>query len=274
MSFWHSATFSNDGTKILFSDEWGGGTQPRCRDTDKAEWGADALFTIDKSNRMHFQSYYKMPAPQTSFENCVAHNGSLVPIPGREIMVQGWYQGGISVFDWTDVTKPKEIAYFDRGPVDATRLITAGSWSVYWYNGFLVSSEIVRGLDIFELLPSGLISQNELDAAKTVKWEYLNAQEQRKIVWPASFAKPRAFLDQLERANGLAAAKIAATRAQLDNAEKLAGQPRQEALRTLASQLDGDVAGATDQAKARMLADAVSELATAHTVPTSLTVSR
>ena len=154
MSFWHSATFSNDGTKVLFSDEWGGGTQPRCRDTDKPEWGADALFAIE-NGKMVFKSYYKMPAPQTSFENCVAHNGSLIPIPGREVMVQGWYQGGISVFDWTDVAKPKEIAFFDRGPIDGTRLVTGGSWSVYWYNGMLVSSEIARGLDIFELLPSG-----------------------------------------------------------------------------------------------------------------------
>ena len=168
MSFWHSATFSNDGTKVLFTDEWGGGTQPRCRDTDKHEWGANALFTIEK-NKLVFKSYYKMPAAQTSLENCVAHNGSLIPIPGREIMVQGWYQGGISVFDWTDVAKPKEIAYFDRGPIDATRMITGGSWSVYWYNGLIVSSEIARGLDIFELLPSGLITQNEIDAAKTVQ---------------------------------------------------------------------------------------------------------
>ena len=211
MSFWHSATFSNDGSKILFSDEWGGGTQPRCRDTDKLEWGANALFTID-NGKMNFKSYYKIPAAQTSLENCVAHNGSLIPIPGREVMVQGWYQGGISVFDWTDIAKPSEIAYFDRGPVDSTRMISGGSWSVYWYNGLIVSSEIARGLDIYELLPSGLISQNEIDAAKTVKWDYLNAQEQRKIVWPPSFAKARAYLDQLERNNGLPAARINATR--------------------------------------------------------------
>ena len=126
MSFWHSATFSNDGSKILFSDEWGGGSQPRCRDTDKPEWGADALFTI-ANRKMQFKSYYKLPAPQTSLENCVAHNGSLIPIPGREVMVQGWYQGGISVFDWTDVANPKEIAFFDRGPIDATRMIQGGS---------------------------------------------------------------------------------------------------------------------------------------------------
>jgi hypothetical protein len=262
MSFWHSATFSNDGSKVLFSDEWGGGSQPRCRDTDKLEWGADALFTIEK-RKMNFKSYYKMPAPQTTLENCVAHNGSLIPIPGREVMVQGWYQGGISVFDWTDVGNPKEIAYFDRGPVDPSRMISGGSWSVYWYNGLIVSSEIARGLDIYELLPSGLISQNEIDAAKTVRFDFLNAQEQRKFVWPPSFAKARAFLDQLERGNGLAAARIDAVRGELSAAEKLSGQPRQKALSTLASQLNKDASGAGDQAKVKMLSSAVSELATA-----------
>ena len=261
MAFWHSATFSNDGTKVLFSDEWGGGTQPRCRDTDKPEWGADALFTIEK-NKLQFKSYYKLPAPQTSLENCVAHNGSLIPIPGREVMVQGWYQGGISVFDWTDVARPKEIAFFDRGPLDATRLVTAGSWSVYWYNGLIVSSEIARGLDIFELLPSGLITQNELDAANTVRWDYLNAQGQRKMIWPPSFAKARAFLDQLERANGLAAARIAAVRGALNAAENLSGASRQAALAKLRTQLAADVKTAADQPKVRMLGDAVRELST------------
>jgi LVIVD repeat len=262
MSFWHSATFSNDGTKLLFSDEWGGGTQPRCRDTDKPEWGANALFTIEQG-KMRFKSYYKIPAAQTSFENCVAHNGSLIPIPGREVMVQGWYQGGISVFDWTDVSKPQEIAYFDRGPVDSTRLITGGSWSVYWYNGLIVSSEIARGLDIFQLMPSGLLSQNELDAAKTVRFDYLNAQEQRKIVWPPSFAKARAYLDQLERSKGLAAARIAAARTGLASAEKLSGPARQQALRKLAAQLNADAMGAADEAKTRALVGAVGELASA-----------
>jgi hypothetical protein len=259
MSFWHSATFSNDGTKVLFTDEWGGGTQPRCRDTDKYEWGANALFTIE-NNKLVFKSYYKMPAAQTSFENCVAHNGSLIPVPGREIMVQGWYQGGISVFDWTDVSKPKEIAYFDRGPIDGTRMITGGSWSVYWYNSLIVSSEIARGLDIFELLPSGLVTQNELDAAKTVKFDYLNAQEQRKLVWPASFAKARSFVDQLERSTGLAAARLATVRQELDSAEKLAAQARQAALKKLATQLTADIKTSSDQPKARMLVEAVREL--------------
>jgi hypothetical protein len=260
MSFWHSATFSNDGTKILFSDEWGGGTQPRCRDTDKLEWGANALFTIE-NGKMVFKSYYKMPATQTSFENCVAHNGSLIPIPGREVMVQGWYQGGISVFDWTDVSNPKEIAYFDRGPIDGTRLITGGSWSVYWYNGLIVSSEIQRGLDIFELLPSGLITQNEIDAAKTVRFDYLNAQEQRKLVWPASFAKARAYLDQLERSKGLAADRIAAVRTGLTAAEKQSGGSRQASLKKLAAQVTADEAASTDRAKVKLLSDAVAELA-------------
>ena len=259
MSFWHSATFSNDGSKILFSDEWGGGSQPRCRETDKLEWGANALFTIE-NGKMQFKSYYKIPAAQTSTENCVAHNGSLIPIPGREVMVQGWYQGGISVFDWTDTAKPVEIAYFDRGPLDPTRLITAGSWSVYWYNGLIVSSEIQRGLDIFELLPSGLISQNEIDAAKTVTFDYLNAQEQRKLVWPPSFAKARAFLDQLERSRGLAADKIAAVRKDLAAAEKLSGAARAQALKKLATRLTSDAVSATDAAKARHLAAAVAEL--------------
>jgi hypothetical protein len=262
MAMWHSATFSNDGSKVLFSDEWGGGSQPRCRETDKYEWGANALFTID-NRKMQFKSYYKMPAAQTSLENCVAHNGSLIPIPGREVMVQGWYQGGVSVFDWTDVSAPKEIAFFDRGPLDATRMIGAGSWSVYWYNGLIVSSEIARGLDIFELVANGLLSQNEIDAAKTVKWDFLNAQEQRKIVWPPSFAKARAFLDQLERGNGLAAARIDAARRSLAGAEKQSGQTRQRTLRSLADELDKDLAGASDQPRVRMLAAAVAELASA-----------
>ena len=157
MSVWHSATFNNDGTKVLFSDEWGGGSQPRCRATYKLEWGSDALFSID-NKKMTFHSYYKLPAPQSSLENCVAHNGSVIPIPGRDVMVQAWYQGGLSVFDWTDIDHPTEIAYFDRGPVDAGRMVMGGSWSAYWYNGVIVSSEIARGLDVYELIPNAHIS--------------------------------------------------------------------------------------------------------------------
>jgi hypothetical protein len=259
-SYWHSATFNNDGTKILFSDEWGGGMQPKCRATDKPEWGADAIFTLT-NGKMNFKSYYKIPAPQTASENCVAHNGSLIPIPGRDVMVQAWYQGGISMFDWTDAAHPREIAYHDRGPNDATRLELGGSWSVYWYNGAIVSSEIQRGLDIFELVPSAFISQNEIDAAKTVRFDYLNTQGQRKLVWPPSFALARAYVDQLERSKGISAARIGAARQALASAESASGAARSGALTTLATQLDGDVAGSSDAAKVRMLAGAVRELA-------------
>jgi len=259
-SYWHSATFNNDGTKLLFSDEWGGGGQPKCRATDRPEWGADAIFTLDQG-AMHFHSYYKMLAPQTPFENCVAHNGSLIPIPGRDVMVQSWYQGGVSVFDWTDASHPREIAFFDRGPVDSTKMVGAGSWSAYWYNGYIYSSEIARGLDVLELQPSAWLSQNEIDAAKTVHLDYLNVQSQPKLVWPASFALARAYLDQLERSNGLAAAKINAARTALKRAEPQSGRRRSSTLNALAAQLDRDGAGAGDAAKVRMVADVVRTLA-------------
>jgi hypothetical protein len=263
-SYWHSATFNNDGTKILFSDEWGGGGQPKCRATDKREWGADAIFTI-VDGKMQFQSYYKLPAPQTPQENCVAHNGSLIPIPGRDVMVQAWYQGGISVFDWTDAAHPREIAFFDRGPVDSTRMVGAGSWSAYWYNGVIISSEIERGLDIFELTPSGFISQNELDAAKTVHFDYFNTQGQPNFVWPPSFALARAYVDQLARSNGLAPGRVSAVRKALSSAEQASGTQRRDALTQLARQLDSDATGAKDAAKVQKLASAVRELAAAST---------
>ena len=259
-SYWHSATFNNDGTKVLFSDEWGGGSQPKCRATDPKDWGADAIFTV-ADGQLHFQSYYKMPAAQTSFENCVAHNGSLIPIPGRDVMVQAWYQGGVSVFDWTDAAHPKEIAFFDRGPIDSTRLVLGGSWSAYWYNGVIVSSEIVRGLDIYELQPSALLTQNEIDAAKTAHLDYLNVQGQQKYAWPASFALARAYTDQLERSGGLNAAKIAAVRAALKGAEQASGSARSDALTKLATQVESDASGSSDAAKVHMLASAVKELA-------------
>jgi len=259
-SYWHSATFNNDGTKLLFSDEWGGGGAPKCRASDPKEWGADAIFTID-NGKLKFHSYYKLPAPQTDKENCVAHNGSLIPIPGRDVMVQAWYQGGISVFDWTDPDHPKEIAFFDRGPIDSTKFSMGGSWSVYWYNGSIVSSEIARGLDVAELTPSEFISQNEIDAAKTVHMDYLNTQGQPKFVWPPSFALARAYLDQLERNNGLAADKIASTRNELAAAEKLSGQARKDALTKLSQQLHTEARSAADQPKAHKLAFAVGDLA-------------
>jgi hypothetical protein len=261
-SFWHSATFNNDGTKILFSDEWGGGSQPRCRSTDKMEWGADAIFTLE-NNRMTFKSYYKMPAAQTSNENCVAHNGSLIPVPGRDIMVQSWYQGGISVFDWTDASHPMEIAFFDYGPMDSTKFVDAGYWSSYWYNGVIVGSEIARGLDIFELKPSALLSQNEIDAAKLVHLDHLNAQDQPKLVWPASFVVARAHIDQLRRSHGLSADRLATVSRDLDRAETLAGTARRTALSDLSIALNQEAQASSDAAHVRLLAGALVKLATA-----------
>ena len=258
-SFWHSATFNNDGSKILFTDEWGGGLQPRCRTTDKPEWGADAIFTLSGAS-MAFQSYYKLPVSQTSFENCVAHNGTLIPVPGRDIMAQGWYQGGVSVFDWTDPSHPREIAYFDRGPMDSTKLVGAGSWSAYWYNGYIISSEIARGLDIFELTPNTLLSQNEIDAAKLIHFDYLNAQDQQQLVWPASFVVARAYVDQLARSNGLPRARINAVRDALSRAERASGQGRRDALSRLSTQLTTDAQASTDQPKVRMLMAVVNDL--------------
>jgi hypothetical protein len=260
MAFWHSATFSNDGKKVLFSDEWGGGGGAKCRAKDRPEWGGNALFTIE-NNKLVFHSYYKIPGVQTEAENCVAHNGSLIPIPGRDVMVQGFYQGGITVFDWTDVKKPYEIAFFDRGPVDPDRIVSAGSWSVYWYNGLLVSSEIRRGLDILELVPSPHLSKNEIDAANTVVLNHLNAQGQPKFVWPPSFAKARAFVDQLERSKGLSDTRITAVRSELNSAEKASGAARRNALTALAKQLTADATGSSDRAKVQMLVTAVQELA-------------
>ena len=256
-SYWHSATFNNDGTKVLFSDEWGGGGGPKCRATDPKEWGADAIFTIENRRDMKFQSYFKMPAPQTSQENCVAHNGSLIPIPGRDVMVQAWYQGGINVFDWTDPKNPVEIAFFDRGPSPRG----GGSWSVYWYNGLLVSSEIARGLDILELTASPYISQNEIDAAKTVRMEYFNTQGQQKFVWPPSFALARAYVDQLERSGGLSSSRIGELRRGLERAEAASGGARNDALNVLAGQIDSDAGRSSDAAKVRLLSRAVRDLA-------------
>jgi hypothetical protein len=259
-AYWHSATFNNDGTKLLFSDEWGGGGAPKCRADDKKEWGSDAIFTIEPNRTLKFQSYYKLPAVQSDKENCVAHNGSLIPIPGRDIMVQSWYQGGISVFDWTDPKHPQEIAFFDRGPVDSLRFSMGGSWSVYWYNGQIVSSEIARGLDVAEMVPSEYVTQNEIDAAKTVRWTYLNAQGQPEIKWPPSFPLAKAYLDQLERNKCLSASRIASVRGDLAKAESSSGDARRSALSTISSQLEGDARSSCDAPKVQKLREAVNAL--------------
>ncbi len=202
-AYWHSATFSNDGTKVIFTDEWGGGVRPRCRASDPLNWGANAIFEII-DNELVFRSYYKMPAPQTKQENCVAHNGSLVPVPGRDIMVQAWYQGGVSVFDFTSPSNPIEIAYFDRGPIDEETLVTGGYWSTYWYRGRIYGTEIVRGLDVLELVPSEYLSEHEIQAALLAnKGDAFNPQQQYQVQWPAEPVVARAYRDQLFRGRHL-----------------------------------------------------------------------
>ncbi|MFZ0432056.1 MAG: hypothetical protein WAL86_05115 [Candidatus Acidiferrales bacterium] len=218
-SYWHSASFSNDGTKVVFTDEWGGGLGARCRPNDPNKWGADAIFHL-KDDNLTLASYYKLPAAQGDTENCVAHNGSLVPVPGRDIEVQAWYQGGVSVMDFTDAAHPFEIAYFDRGPIDPKMLVLGGEWSAYWYNGYIYGSEIARGLDVFELTPTKFLTQNEIDAAKTVRVAELNVQNQQKIEWPAQLVVAKAYVDQLERSEALPAKRIAALRKAINNAEK------------------------------------------------------
>jgi hypothetical protein len=217
-AYWHSASFSNDGKKIVFTDEWGGGLSARCRANDPNKWGANALFNL-KDNKLGFASYYKLPAAQGDTENCVAHNGSLIPVPGRDIKVQAWYQGGISVMDFTDVDHPFEIAYFDRGPIDPKMLVLGGDWSAYWYNGHIYGSEIARGLDVLELSPTEFLTQNEIDAAKTVQVSEFNVQNQQRIEWPAKLVVAKAYLDQLERSQALPADQIAAVRKAIQNAE-------------------------------------------------------
>ncbi len=201
-AYWHSATFSNDGRTVVFTDEWGGGSAPRCRATDRPEWGANAIFTVDGQD-LDFHSYYKLPAAQSAEENCVAHNGNLVPVPGRDIMAQAWYQGGLSVFDFTDPAHPVEIAYFDRGPVASDRMVMGGYWSTYWYRGYVYGSEIARGLDVFRLVPTDHLTAAEIAAAEGVPGGTVNPQHQTRIEWTASADVARAYLDQLVRAHVL-----------------------------------------------------------------------
>ncbi len=277
-SLWHTAVFSNDGKKIVFTDEWGGGTSPNCQKQHPLEMGGNTTLSIGPDKKLKQHAYFKIPTAQSAQENCVSHNGSLIPIPGRDVMVQGWYQGGVDVIDFTDPDKPVEIAFFDRGPVDQPPLIDqgppgqvaqpprstiAGSWGAYWYNGRIYSSEMARGLDILELTPSENLSQNEIDAAKLVQMAEFNPQSQPKIVWPAAFPVVRAYLDQLGRNDGLPAARRTAIASALDAAEKQSGAARRSALTTLASQVTRDANGAKDAAKVRTMAQAIRDLANA-----------
>ena len=258
-AYWHSATFNNAGTTVLYTDEWGGGTAPRCRDTDRPTWGADALFRLSGRELQHV-GYYKLPAPQTALENCVAHNGSLIPVPGRDIMVQAWYQGGISVFDFTDPAHPAELAFFDRGPATSDQMAIGGFWSAYWYNGRIYGSEIGRGLDVFELTPSPALTANEIEAAKQVRMQTFNPQNQQRITWAPSFAVARAYADQLWRSRGLGITRSILVESAIDRAERLSGAQRRTALARLAAQLDEHAAASRDAEKVRMLAGVLRDL--------------
>lgn len=257
-AYWHSASFSNDGKKVVFTDEWGGGMGARCRENDPNKWGANAIFNLS-GNKLTFQNYYKLPAAQTESENCVAHNGSLIPVPGRDLKIQAWYQGGISIMDFTDPANPMEIGYFDRGPVDAKMLLLAGSWSAYWYNGKIYSSEIARGLDIFELIPTKHLTQNEIDAAKSVTIPELNVQTQEMTKWSNKLVVAKAYLDQLERSQGLAADQLASMRQAIQKAE---GSKSATDLKDSASAAEKAAKGAknmTDAARLKALADVLKQ---------------
>jgi hypothetical protein len=269
-AYWHSATFSNDGSKVIFTDEWGGGGAPRCRDTDPLEWGADAIFEV-VGRKLLFAGYYKLTAPQTELENCVAHNGSIIPVPGRDIKVQAWYQGGLSVFDFTDPANAVEIAYFDRGPVYSEEMVSGGYWSTYWYNGHIYGAEIARGFDVFKLVPSEHLTQNEIDAAGLIRMDEFNAQLQPKIEWPTDVVVARAYLDQLMRSNAIRADRAVAVSTALDRV----GNANQRADMTIAATDLREVAGAleadsreplangqaSDRLRMRSLAESIRNLA-------------
>jgi len=261
-AYWHSATFNNAGSTVLFTDEWGGGAAPRCQATDRREWGANAIFTL-QNRELQLAGYYKLPAPQTAQENCVAHNGSLIPVPGRDIMVQAWYQGGISIFDFTDPAKPVEIAYFDRGPVTNQGTYLGGFWSAYWYNGSIYGSEIGRGFDVLRVTPSAHLTQNEIDAANLVRVAEFNPQNQQRITWPAHFSVAKAYVDQLARGGGLRGTRTVQLMREVQAAERMRGSARSAALTRIATQLDGEAASSNDATRVNALAGVLRELAAA-----------
>ena len=256
-AYWHSATFNNDGTKVIFTDEWGGGGRPRCRTFDPRTWGADAIYDI-VDGQLEFKSYYKLPAPQVEQENCVAHNGSVVPVPGRDIFAQAWYQGGLSLVDFTDSSNPHEIAYFDRGPIHEEHMILGGYWSTYWYNGKIYGTEIARGMDVFQLVASEYLSENEVAAALLAdQGELFNPQQQFRVTWPAVPVVARAYIDQLNRADALSDSQNADLSAALDRADSRLEAGRSDAdlaasIEALAASLGGDGNAATTKRKAAL----------------------
>lgn len=251
MAYWHSATFNNEGNVVVFTDEWGGGTAARCRAEDPAHWGANLIATIE-NNTLRGQAFFKLPAIQGASENCVAHNGSLVPVPGRDIMVQSWYQGGVSVMDFTDPQNPFEIAYFDRGPVDPDNLVVAGYWSSYWYNGRIYASEIARGLDVLRLTTSEHLSEAELAAAEAVIEREVNPQTQTRIVWEDTPVVARAYLDQLARGEAVEARLM--ERASTEIARWADGRMNRGNLRRLSRDLASAAAGAEGRDGVRLTA--------------------
>ena len=281
-SLWHTAVFSNDGKKVVFTDEWGGGTSPMCQANSMMEMGGNTILTIDQKKKYTQHAYFKIPSVQTAEENCVSHNGGLMPVPGRDVMVQGWYQGGVSVMDFTDPAHPTELAYFDRGAIEAPppvdvpaaaaeqggrggrfRNTIGGSWGAYYWNGYIYSSEMDRGFDILELEPSDQLSKNEIEAAKLVRFVQYNPQSQPKIEWPPAFPVVRSYLDQLVRWNGLAPERTTAIAVALDAAEQQSGAARRNALNALAKQVDRDIAGAKHATRVKAMSDAIKALAKA-----------
>ncbi len=270
----HTAGFSNDGTKTLWTDEWGGGTGPMCQAGSIMELGGNTIVVASADNKTVTQhAYFKLPTAQSAQENCVSHNGGLIPVPGRDLYVQGWYQGGIDVMDFTDADHPTEIAYFDRGPIDApadtsnasarSRYTIGGSWGAYYWNGMIYSSELDRGFDVYELTPSAQLSANEIAAAKLVTLTEYNPQSQPKFTWPPAFVVVRSYLDQLVRNDGLGADRTSAISAALDAAERRNGAARAAALTALAKQVDGYTSAAKDAARVRMMSAAIKQLASA-----------
>jgi hypothetical protein len=259
----------------VFTDEWGGGTQPMCQATSMMEMGGNAILTVGSDRKFTQHSYFKIPSAQTAQENCVSHNGGLIPVPGRDIMVQGWYQGGVSVMDFTDPDHPFELAWFDRGPADpppapgdTTRVEVSrmrgtigGSWGAYWWNGYVYSSELARGLDVLELVPTGQLSANEVAAAKLVTMTEYNPQSQPRLEWPAAFPVVRSYLDQLTRNNGLSRERVTVIANTLARAERQSGGARRTTLERLSTEVEGDVAGARDGARVRAMAAAIRALA-------------
>ncbi|MGY8794347.1 MAG: LVIVD repeat-containing protein, partial [Woeseiales bacterium] len=265
-AYWHSATFNNDGTKVIFTDEWGGGSRPRCRTYDPKDWGADAIYNI-VDGKLEFQSYYKLPAPQVEQENCVAHNGSVIPVPGRDIFAQAWYQGGLSVVDFTDSANPIEIAYFDRGPIHEEHLVLGGYWSTYWYNGKIYGTEIARGMDVLSILPSEHLSENEIAAAMIAnQGEVFNPQQQFRMTWPADPVVAGAYIDQLQRSNSLSDSDVAALNTALDQSSarlEAGGRDRKLSrnLRSLAANLDSDGGDAATNKRRAALAETLDGIA-------------